>query len=488
MGEEFDFAKMFENEIPGFVLELIRAGTAEEYQRELDRFKNDVKAHGIAAKLLLREYPLLWKMHISRHTDYHAFMDDVEPGLKQVYLDYVRLVEDVKKTSASLYDEEIAASRRDVFGKQRPPKSIREKKAQLVRVQEEDIADDYIESVQSLDVIGSLEKIRAMVANVTKYREALESMLKMDALMRTAGEDGLPKGMTQEEMKQLMNSPLPDLDSSPFSELGPFDKGVVEQVTNFNNRFWGNIEKLDKTFKKYFDGIVESFVACIQDIDSLNQHIVRFLARLVHIQRFGNRSYEGIERVDSDLDRVELKSFMRSFERKYSALGGFISSYFKFNVLRVSSAHLVADARLSDDGSEIVINRVGKPPLVYNTSLLNKRINSYVELTSALPLFMEETDGEAFFNVTEFTATYLGSIRAIIDDLKRIEEIQAEMERRFVEDEAREERVEMEAMNKIIERIHSGENQLSDLAEFIKKHPNMAKILKAALERLALDR
>jgi hypothetical protein len=257
---------------------------------------------------------------------------------------------------------------------------------------------------------------------------------------------------------------------------------------NSQNRLWGNIEKLDKTFKKYFDGIVESFVACIQDIDSLNQHLVRFLARLVHIQRFGNRSYEGIERVDSDLDRVELKSFMRSFERKYSALGGFISSYFKFNVLRVSSAHLVADARLSDDGSEIVINRVGKPPLVYSTSLLNKRINSYVELTSALPLFREEADGEAFCNFIEILATYLGLIRTFVDDLKRIEEIQAEMERRFVEDEAWEERVEIEAMNRIIERIHSGENQLSDLVEFIKKHPNMAKILKAALERLALDR
>ncbi len=481
---------MIEEALPTFLRDLIQAGSAADYQRELDQFKEDVKRHGLAAKLWLHEYRLLWMVYTSKITDYRWFMEDVEPDLKHVYYDYTRLEAGVKNVSAKLYDEEVAASRQEVFGKQRPPKAILGKKSQLLKIPESEIAEELTEKLPTIPP-GFTEMLQRVVTSLTKFRKVSENTLKMDDALRSLENETIPDGMQPEEVEEFLKSHLPEFDDALFEDalreldLPNVDGHFLMQMEEFEGQIRGSSEKLDKTFKKYFDDIVDSFTACIQDIDSLNQHLVRFLARLVHIQRSGNRLYAGIERMDSDQDREELKGFIKSFGRQYPSLGKFLASYFRFNVLRISSAHSNVDTRLTEDGSKIVISRVGKPPLEYEADMLNKKINSYVSLTSVLPIFRDDSKDDhvsAFVDLLEFMVSYLTLGGTLLGEVKRIAEIQTEMDRREADDEKKEKLRRIKELAEVIDAVASGRAPESSFIDFLKKYPEMINMLKKELK------
>jgi len=386
---------------------------------EFARYQSEATQYGRALRLWLHEYPIIEKLTELQSSDLSRFQSDILPGMKAVFLDYKKLESSAKHQDPKLYEEEIATSKVEVFDKQEIPDVIAQEKIKIIKLRAEELIAGVMDQAVPL-----LEKIRPFVAylksvgayytkvqNLENRAEQVQNNIKDDKLWQEIGGQflgGNAGNIFKRGPIEILIKAVPGLD-----EIIKLQKEIDTDHTLENTKEW--VERVDKLkpkvvslkeesvnyfsrleelYKGHYEEILNSFSTVVQHVDSFNQHFVRFIARLIHISNYGDKHFSSIEAFTSELDREGLKAFLRKIRPTYPHLSKFLLSYFALNSMRITSAHNVVKTTLSPDGRKIIFDRIGKPPISRDIDALNRKINSFCNFTSSLPLFYDPSNDD----------------------------------------------------------------------------------------------
>lgn len=384
------------------------------YKSELLRFLDDTEHYGAGTSLWMQEYPItLELMKSTIMTDFSKFNFDVLPNMKEVFLEYRKVIDDVTLSAPDLIKEELMESTSEVFDKQGDPMTLFDEKNKIALVDLKALRAHTSSlnkgSTDSITLLNQVQGIADKATNLSKEYSTFDKYVNDKCRELKKIEESDPNLESAEAAEKIMQvvGEIP-IAIQKLTQLQAYGNEIAQETEKFQEQSHSlkkisdeglkRVESLDKIFVENKDDFIASFVKCIQDIDSLHQHFTRYLLRLFHIRKEGNRNFNKKIKFDAgsknpeDADREYMKDRLLFMKKEYPYLVMFVLSTFGLNRLRIASAHSVVNPKI--EGDEIVINQVGKKDIRMNWNELNLKINSYIGLMVATGLFKTEMDEE----------------------------------------------------------------------------------------------